>query len=66
LREAVRLGARDHFRNGYDYVIVGRAATTQRAFANLISDIISAVDYLHGPEAQVRSPGARRHGQDSL
>lgn len=70
LKEAVRLAAADHFRAGHDYVIVGRAATKGRPFAKLISDIISAVDYLHREQAQgtnaARGSGRRRLKQDSL
>jgi ribonuclease P protein component len=70
LKEAVRLAAADHFRTGCDYVIVGRAATIDRPFAKLISDIISAVEYLHRPESQksnaARGSGRRRLNQDSL
>jgi len=70
LKEAVRLAAADHFRAGCDYVIVGRAATVDRPFAKLISDIISAVDYLHRPEAAdnnaAGASGGRRLKQDSL
>src|SRR5918994_7849180 len=54
LKEAVRIGAMGCFRRGHDYVIVGRSATAERPFAKLIDDIISAVDYLHGP-AQKRA-----------
>ena len=70
LKEAVRLAAAIHFRAGCDYVIVGRAATADRPFAKLISDIISAVDYLHRPEAAdnnaAGASGGRRLKQDSL
>lgn len=70
LKEAVRLAAAIHFRAGCDYVIVGRAATADRPFAKLISDIISTVDYLHRPEAADNNaaggPGRRRLKQDSL
>jgi ribonuclease P protein component len=70
LKEAVRLAAEGHFRAGCDYVIVGRAATIDRSFAKLISDIISAVDYLHRPETAdnnaAGASGGRRLKQDSL
>lgn len=49
LREAARLGLSGELRPGCDYVLVGRSATAARAFADLISDIASAVKLLHRP-----------------
>jgi ribonuclease P protein component len=70
LKEAVRIGATGCFRTGHDYVIVGRSGTAGRPFAKLIDDIISAVDYLHGPGAKegpaAGGRGGRRPKQDSL
>jgi ribonuclease P protein component len=69
LKEAVRIAAAEHFRPGYDYVIVGRSAATERPFAKLVSDIIWAVDYLHREQAEqsnsARGLGARGRHQDS-
>jgi ribonuclease P protein component len=69
LKEAVRLAAADHFRAGHDYVIVGRAATIDRPFADLVGDIVWAVGYLHRSPAHDRSAGSgsgrRRRKQDS-
>jgi ribonuclease P protein component len=66
LREAVRLAAQEHLRAGHDYVIVGRARTGERPFAKLISDIISAIHYLHRSPAQDSAKAERRPKQDSL
>jgi ribonuclease P protein component len=70
LKEAVRLAAADCFRAGNDYVIIGRAATIERPFAKLVSDIISAVNYLHRKQEQesnaAPAAGRRRLEQDSL
>jgi ribonuclease P protein component len=55
LKEAVRTGVYNEFRPGHDYVIIGRAATEQRCFAALVSDIRSALDTLH---TQTRSRAA--------
>src|SRR5215212_7615409 len=62
LKEAVRIGATGCFRSGHDYVIVGRSATAGRPFAKLIDDIISAVDYLHGPGAKEGHAAGGRGG----
>jgi len=64
LKEAVRLAAAAHLRSGYDYVIIGRAATAERPFAKLISDIISAIQYLHESPAENSAPAKRRREQD--
>ncbi|MGH6873887.1 MAG: ribonuclease P protein component [Aestuariivirgaceae bacterium] len=70
LKEAVRTGATGCFRPGHDYVIIGRSATAGRPLTKLIDDIISAVDYLHGPGGQevpaAGGRGRRRPKQDSL
>ena len=55
LREAARLVLPGLARPGFDYVLIGRASTENRAFDALKKDIISAVSKLHaGPV-----PGAK-------
>jgi ribonuclease P protein component len=66
LKDAVRLAAAEHLRAGHDYVIIGRAATAERPFAKLVSDIISAIHYLHRSPAQESALAKRRAKQDSL
>lgn len=44
LKEAVRLSLPDRLMAGCDYVFIGRAATAQRSFEALQSDLIFAVD----------------------
>ena len=61
LREAARTGAGHCFLPGNDYVIVGRSATKGRPFDKLVTDIISAVDYLHAA-AKGRGNGPAREG----
>ena len=66
LKEAVRLAAAEHLKAGHDYVVIGRAATADRPFAKLVSDIISTIDYLHRNPARESAPAKRRAKQDSL
>jgi ribonuclease P protein component len=66
LKEAVRLAAAEHLKAGFDYVLIGRAATADRPFAKLVSDIISTIDYLHRNPARESAPAKRRAKQDSL
>jgi ribonuclease P protein component len=66
LKEAMRLAAAEHLKAGHDYVIIGRAATENRPFEKLVSDIISAIHYLHRSPAQESAPAKRRAKQDSL
>jgi ribonuclease P protein component len=66
LKEAVRLAAAEHLKAGHDYVVIGRAQTAERPFAKLVSDIISAIHYLHRSPAQDSGPAKRRPKQDSL
>jgi ribonuclease P protein component len=47
LREAARLTLPEHGRAGFDYVLIGRAATATRAFEALQKDIISALTRIH-------------------
>ncbi len=65
LKEAVRLAAAEHLKAGHDYVVIGRAQTAERPFAKLVSDIISAIHYLHESASQNSAPAKRRRKQDS-
>ena len=48
LREAARLVLPQHGRDGWDYVLIGRAeATASRPFEDLKRDLISALKKLH-------------------
>ncbi len=47
LREAARLTFPAHGREGFDYVLVGRAATATRTFEAIQKDIISALVRVH-------------------
>jgi ribonuclease P protein component len=48
LREAVRLTMPELARNGFDYVVIGRAATMTRPFIKLTGDVATALGRLHG------------------
>jgi ribonuclease P protein component len=48
LREVARLVLPEHGRDGWDYVLIGRAeATAARSFEDLKRDLISALKKLH-------------------
>ncbi len=49
LREAARLTLEQNGRTGFDYVLIGRAGTTNRTFEALQKDIISALQRIHAP-----------------
>jgi ribonuclease P protein component len=52
LREAARLTLVPNGRCGFDYVLIGRAATARRSFEALQKDIISALNRIHArPES---------------
>ena len=65
MKEAVRLAAGNHLKPGHDYVIIGRVSTANRPFEKLVSDIISAIHYLHRSPIPESAPGKRRAKQDS-
>lgn len=54
LREVARLTLPTLGLAGFDYVLIGRAATATRAFEALQKDIISALQRIHAPRP---SPG---------
>ncbi|MCB1376997.1 MAG: ribonuclease P protein component [Alphaproteobacteria bacterium] len=54
LREVARLYLRANARAGFDYVLIGRAPTLDRPFADLHKDLTSALKRLH----HSRSPSA--------
>ena len=47
LREAARLSLGTEARQGYDYVLIGRAAGLKRPFSGLQNDITTALKKLH-------------------
>lgn len=47
LREIARLHLADLARPGFDYVLIGRAASSGRPFSDLTSDLNSALKRLH-------------------
>jgi ribonuclease P protein component len=47
LREAARLTLAGSARQGFDYVLIGRAAGLRRPFAGLQNDIVAALNRLH-------------------
>jgi ribonuclease P protein component len=49
LKEAVRRIAPGHAREGYDYVLIARAGTLQRQFADLTRDLERALYRVHQP-----------------
>lgn len=49
MREIARLFLIGEARVGYDYVLIGRSPTLDRAFADLHKDLISALKRLHRP-----------------
>ena len=57
LREIARLALEERARPGYDYVLIGRAASLTRPFADLATDLISALKRLHRTPHQVADKG---------
>lgn len=47
LREAVRLNMGSRARSGYDYVVIGRKETLNRAFDALEGDLTTALEKVH-------------------
>ncbi len=47
LKEAVRLIAPQHAREGYDYVLIARSGTLQRHFTDLTKDLVRALSKVH-------------------
>jgi ribonuclease P protein component len=58
LREIARLVLPLGARSGFDYVLIGRAGTDRRPFADLLNDVNSALKRLHG--APYRAPDKDR------
>lgn len=54
LKEAVRLTAPAHAREGYDYVLIARGGTVQRPFTELIKDLERALARVHEPSSATR------------
>jgi ribonuclease P protein component len=50
MKEAARLVMSPHARDGFDYVLIGRASTKTRHFEALQKDIISALSKIHAPQ----------------
>jgi ribonuclease P protein component len=49
LKEAVRLTGPSHALGGYDYVLIARAGTLKRRFAELTKDLERALAKVHAP-----------------
>jgi ribonuclease P protein component len=60
LKEAVRLAAALHVRQGHDYVVLGRGAALAAPFAAIVSDMTTALERVH----RQRLPGAREGATD--
>lgn len=52
LREAIRLVAAANARADHDYVLIARAPTLDRPFADLVRDIETAFTRVHRPQRQ--------------
>ncbi|WP_342643173.1 ribonuclease P protein component [Rhodoligotrophos ferricapiens] len=59
LRAAAEAALRDSALAGYDYVIIGRSATAQRAFQDLQADLKRAAAQVHAA-SKARKPGIPR------
>lgn len=56
LKEAAREILPLHAKAGYDYVLVGRAATLTRAWPELLNDLRGALAKVHGNAQRARHP----------
>ena len=54
LKEAVRLSASAHAREGYDYVLIARGGAVQRPLTDLIKDLERALGHVHEPSSAKR------------
>jgi ribonuclease P protein component len=59
MREAARLVLGEKAQSGFDYVLIGRAATATRNFADLQNDLASALKRLHATPHEVADKGKR-------
>lgn len=59
LKEAARLASEPYLKPGFDYVLIGRAATENRGFEDLKKDIISALNRVHAQDAQTNAQPSR-------
>jgi ribonuclease P protein component len=67
LKEAVRLVAPKHATPGYDYVLIARAGTVQRPFAEITRDLERALAKVHQAPRPRRAPNSlRRDSQPPL
>jgi ribonuclease P protein component len=64
LKEAVRLVGPDHATAGYDYVLIARAGTLQRPFADITKDLERALAKVH--QAPRPQPAPKTVTRDSL
>jgi ribonuclease P protein component len=60
LKEAVRLVAPGHATPGYDYVLIARAGTVQRPFAEITKDLERALTKVHQAPKHRQAPKALR------
>lgn len=58
LREVARLHLPELARPGHDYVLIGRPPALERAFGDLVRDLISALKRLHRTSQQVADKGS--------
>jgi len=54
LRAAARAVLANRAKAGYDYVLIGRAATAGRRYSDLIADLETAIDKVHAGKTQAR------------
>ncbi len=54
LREALRAGALDQARQGFDYVVIGRQAALKRPFDQLVTDMRVSLGKVHGKPKPVK------------
>lgn len=62
LREAVRIAAPDHAKNGSDYVLIARRAALDLPFARLTSDLADGIDRIERGEGTTGRGMRRRSG----
>jgi ribonuclease P protein component len=66
LKEAVRLVAPKHAMPGYDYVLIARAGTVQRPFAEITRDLERALAKVHQAPRPRRAPNSLRRDSQPL
>jgi ribonuclease P protein component len=59
LRELARRVLGERGREGFDYVLIGRAATRERPFERLVGDLERALDEVHARAETARGSGGK-------